>query len=346
MKKEIFIGKVGIGGKNPVSIQSMTSTKTSDINSTLRQIKRLKKDGCDIIRIAIPDKSSLSSFKILTKTSPLPVIADIHFNSFLALKAIEYGAKGIRINPGNIKNKQKIKEIITLAGQYQIPIRIGINWGSIDKKKINPSKSNAENMVNNAIDHIKFFEDHNFNLIKISLKSSNIYDTVDAYTLMDQKCDYPLHLGITEAGTYFPGSIKSAIGIGALLLKGIGNTLRVSLTANPVKEIKVAKEILKALGLLPGMIVISCPTCSRTIDNFIPFVIEIEKDLNKILLNKTLKVAIMGCEVNGPGEAKDADIGIAFSNNKGYIFKKSKIIDRVSPKDAKHVFLKYIKEMV
>jgi len=345
MKKEIFIGPVGIGGHHPVSIQSMTNTPTTRVSQTLNQIRKLQQAGCQIVRVAVPDPESLPAFKQITRSSVLPVIADIHFHSQLALKSIEYGARGIRINPGNIKNPEKIKEIVRLAGEYRVPVRIGVNWGSIDTRMIKTDRSRAENMVHNALYYIRLFEDQGFNRIKISLKASNIRDTMAAYILMDQKSDYPLHLGITEAGTFFPGSVKSAIGIGCLLLKGIGNTLRVSLTAPPVEEVRVAREILKAVGLSGGIELIACPTCARTVKGFLNLVRRLEKEIRGISVQKPLKVAVMGCEVNGPGEAREADVGIAFSKNRGYIFRGGKIVDQTRPSRAVPLLLRYIREL-
>jgi (E)-4-hydroxy-3-methylbut-2-enyl-diphosphate synthase len=335
MKKEIFVGNVGIGGPNPVSIQSMTSTNTNNIKATLDQIRVLKDEGCEIIRVAVPDQESIKSLATITKESPLPVVADIQFDAYLALKSIEAGVHCLRINPGNIGSRQKIKDIIREAKVRGIPIRIGVNWGSIEKKYWRVNRPKAEIMVESVLDKVRFFEDNGFFNIKLSLKSSSVSETVSAYRLIDKACAYPLHLGITEAGTLFSGTIKSAIGIGGLLLDGIGNTIRVSLTENPVEEIKVAKEILRVVGLRnQGIELVSCPTCSRTTVDLIGIVKEVEKRLKTIKPKGKIVVAIMGCEVNGPGEAKDADIGLAFSKNHGYIFRKGKLIEKVKPKNS------------
>jgi (E)-4-hydroxy-3-methylbut-2-enyl-diphosphate synthase len=332
IKKEIFIGNVGIGGQHPVSIQSMTSTDTRDVAATLNQINALKDAGCEIIRVAVPAKDALMPFKTIVKKSPLPVVADIHFDAYLASQSIEAGAQGIRINPGNIGSNKKLKEILNAANERNIPIRIGVNAGSLEKKYWGAPGAAAEKMVASVMDKVKFFEDNQFFNIKISLKSSDVSQTIQAYRLIDQKCDYPLHLGVTEAGTFFSGAIKSAIGIGSLLLEGIGNTIRVSLTDDPVQEIKVAKEILKVTGLRKtGMEIISCPTCSRTTVDLLSIVKEAEKKLAHFNPKKKIAVAIMGCEVNGPGEAKEADIGIAFSQKYGYIFKKGEMIEKIEP---------------
>ena len=347
MKREIFVGDVGIGGNHPVSIQSMTSTRTTDIQASLNQIQALKNTGCQIVRMAIPDQSSLNSFRKIIQKSPLPIIADIHFDSNLALESIDSGAQGIRINPGNIGGKGKIREIIKLANQRSIPIRIGVNSGSIEKKYRHDHIPVSEAMVNSALDFIKFFEDNDFFNMKISLKSSDVKMTIQAYRLLDKKCDYPLHLGITEAGTFFRGTVKSAIGIGSLLADGIGNTIRVSLTDNPIQEVKVAKEILNALGLRENNIdIISCPTCSRTSVDLISMVADVEQKIKDLKPGKKIKIAIMGCEVNGPGEAMDADIGLAFSNKHGYIFKNGKMIEELNPEKASKRLIELIQELV
>jgi (E)-4-hydroxy-3-methylbut-2-enyl-diphosphate synthase len=335
MKREIFVGRVGIGGKHPVSIQSMTNTAAPDVKGTLAQIRLLRQAGCDIVRVALPDKSALAPLRQIIAKSPLPVIVDIHFDSVLALQAIDAGAQGIRINPGNIGSNEKLKSIIRLAGQKKIPIRIGVNSGSLEKKYRKAGLSKAEAMVRSVLDKIKFFEDQHFLDLKISLKSSSVRETVAAYRLIDRQCPYPLHLGITEAGTFFAGSIRSAVGIGSLLLDGIGNTIRVSLTASPVMEIKVAKQILHTLGLLDrGVELVSCPTCARTAVDLIPMCERFEKKIAGLNFPGLLKVAIMGCEVNGPGEAGDADIGLAFSRNQAFLFKKGRIVARLKPEKA------------
>ncbi len=345
MKKEIFIGNVGIGGHHPISIQSMTSTNTKDTKNTLNQIEELKKAGCEIIRVAIPERDYLNSFEEIVKKSLLPIIADIHFDYFIAVESIKRGANGIRINPGNIGAKKGLNEILKAAKDYEIPIRIGVNSGSIEKKYKSKDIPIHEAMVLSALDYVKYFEDNEFDLIKLSLKSSDVIQTVKAYRLIDKKCDYPLHLGITEAGTRFGGTIKSSIGIGSLLLDGIGNTIRVSLTDNPMEEIKVAKEILKVLGLRDkGVEIISCPTCSRITVNLIEKVNDFEKKILDLELKKKIKVAIMGCEVNGPGEAEGADIGVAFSKKKGYIFYNSKRIDTIEEDKAIERLIQIIRD--
>ncbi len=347
MKREIFVGNVGIGGDHPVSIQSMTSTKTSDTVSTITQIEELSDAGCDIVRVSVPDSDMIRSFKKIVSHSPIPVIADIHFNQDIAVDAIKAGAAAVRINPGNISGKEKLKNIISAAKEYKIPVRIGVNSGSIEKKYLYMKISKPEKMVLSVLDKLKLFENLGFFDIKISLKSSNVKETIEAYRIADKRCDYPLHIGITEAGSLFSGSIKSAIGIGSLLADGIGNTIRVSLTENPVEEVRVAKMILRSLGLRKGGIeVISCPTCSRVSVDLISIVKEFESRIKKENIKGNLKIAIMGCEVNGPGEAREADIGVAFSNKRGFIFKKGKKIGEINIKKSVDELIKVIKEIV
>ncbi|MCK4888876.1 MAG: flavodoxin-dependent (E)-4-hydroxy-3-methylbut-2-enyl-diphosphate synthase [Candidatus Aminicenantes bacterium] len=346
MKREIFVGNVGIGGDHPVSIQSMTTTDTSDPGSTIDQIRQLYMAGCQIVRVAVPDQNSISSLREIKSESPIPLIADIHFNPDLAMGAIDAGVDGIRINPGNIGSREKLGRIIKSAAEHNISIRIGVNSGSIEKKYLRPGKTRAEMMVDSALDKIKLFEDSGFLNIKLSLKSSDVMETIEAYRKIDKECDYPLHLGITEAGTLFSGTIKSSIGIGSLLADGIGNTIRVSLTDDPVEEVKVAVEILKVLGLRErGLEVVSCPTCARVSVDLINIVKKFEKKLGELKLNKNIKIAIMGCEVNGPGEAKEADIGIAFSKNIAYLFRKGKMIEKLDPEDSLDRLLEIIKNI-
>ncbi|MCX7990708.1 MAG: flavodoxin-dependent (E)-4-hydroxy-3-methylbut-2-enyl-diphosphate synthase [Proteobacteria bacterium] len=338
--RQIYVGNVAVGGTAPITIQSMTNTDTRDISATVRQIKRLEKRGCEIIRVAIPDNESARAIKEIKRRISIPLIADIHFDYKLALESIKNGADCIRINPGNIKNKEKIKEIIKISKDYNTSIRIGVNSGSLDYKIREKFKNNIDDgIVFSAIEYIKFFEDNDFFNIKVSLKSTDILTTISAYEKFSQKSEYPLHIGITEAGTEFSGTIKSAIGIGYLLIKGIGDTLRVSLTANPEKEIDTAKEILKSLNLRRlGPILISCPTCARREIDVIKITKKIEKELKNI--KSPIKIAIMGCEVNGPGEARDADIGIAGSITGGIIFKEGRVLKRIEQSD------KLIKEFI
>lgn len=344
--RKIFVGKIPVGGDSPITIQSMTNTYTKNISATLRQIKRLEKRGCEIIRVAVPDIDSAIALKEIKKRIKIPLIADIHFDYKLALKSIENGADCIRINPGNIKNREKLKEIIKISKEYNTSIRIGVNSGSLDFNIRKKFKNNIDDaLVYSAIEYLKFFEDNDFYNLKFSLKSTDILTTISAYEKFSEKTDYPLHIGITEAGTEFSGTIKSSIGIGYLLLKGIGDTIRVSLTTNPEKEIDTAKEILKSLNIRQlGPTIISCPTCARREIDVISITKKIEKAIKDV--KSPLKIAVMGCEVNGPGEAKEADIGIAGSISGGIIFKEGRVVKRLD-KDSNLLkeFLEEIKKL-
>jgi len=287
------------------------------------------------VRAAVPDAASLDGFRAITAASPLPVVADIHFDANLALRAVECGAAGLRINPGNIGGRQRVREILRVCDERAVPIRIGVNAGSLEKSRRRGDLPLHEAMVESVLDWVRFFEDCGFFRIKLSLKASDVRCTVAAYRLLHQRCDYPLHIGVTEAGTLFSGTVKSAVGLGALLLDGIGDTLRVSLTADPCEEVRVAREILSALGLLPGGIeLISCPTCARTSTDLIAQAQELERRLAGLHAPRRLKVALMGCEVNGPGEAAEADIGLAFSHRNGFLFRRGVMIARVPLAEA------------
>jgi len=346
--RKIYIGNVEVGGGAPISVQSMTKTRTEDVKSTLKQIFDLKKVGCDIVRVAVPNEKSATSLKEIVKKSPIPVVADIHFNPKLALMSLEAGVSSLRLNPGNIEDKKKIQEIVKRAKELKIPIRIGVNSGSLPKEILKKyGGPTPEALVESTLNHIKILEDLGFFDIKISLKASDIRTTVEAYRIFSKEKEYPLHLGITEAGSFFSGTVKSSIGIGILLYEGIGDTIRVSLTDSPLKEVKVGIEILKALNLRGGEPeVISCPTCGRNTTELNSIVKDVEKFLKKKKIS--LKVAIMGCEVNGPGEARLADIGIAFSKNFALIFKKGNIFLKIKKEKAVEIFkeeiLKYWKE--
>ena len=311
MTRQISIGDVKIGGGAPISVQSMTNTKTTDTNATVAQIKALVDAGCDIVRVAVPDMSAAENIYNIKSQVDVPLVADIHFDYRLALKAIEQGIDALRINPGNIGDEERVKAVVEAAKIRNIPIRIGVNAGSLDKKLLAKyGKVTAEALVESALEHIRILEKLNFYDIKISLKAHDVPLTLNAYRLMSETVDYPLHLGITEAGTVNTGIIKSAVGIGALLAEGIGDTFRISLTGDPVNEVKVANEILKALGLKEyGPTLISCPTCGRCNIDLPSIAEKVEQRLSGI--TKPIKVAVMGCVVNGPGEARDADIGIA-----------------------------------
>ena len=332
--RKLYIGSVPIGEDTPVVIQSMTTTDTRDVESTLKQINELKDAGCEIVRVAVPDKEAAAKLGEIKKRSPMPVISDIHFDWRLALEAIRQGIDGLRLNPGNIGEQERVKEIVKSAKEKMIPIRIGVNAGSLDAKwgAIYGADKVHEAMVASALEHVKILEDLDFDLIKISLKASDVPVMLEAYRLMAKKVDYPLHLGVTEAGTQKGGTIKSAVGIGTLLAEGIGDTIRVSLTGDPLNEIEVAKGILKSLGLKhEGLNLVSCPSCGRMeLNGFEEMAKTIEEKLKK--LKKPITVAVMGCVVNGPGESKAADIGIAGGSGKGVIYKKGKVF-KVLPED-------------
>lgn len=332
MTRQISIGNVKIGGGAPISVQSMTNTKTTDTNATVAQIKALVDAGCDIVRVAVPDMSAAENIYNIKNQVDVPLVADIHFDYRLALKAIEQGIDALRINPGNIGDEERVKAVVEAAKIRNIPIRIGVNAGSLDKKLLAKyGKVTAEALVESALEHIRILEKLNFYDIKISLKAHDVPLTLDAYRLMSETVDYPLHLGITEAGTVNTGIIKSAVGIGALLAEGIGDTFRISLTGDPVNEVKVANEILKALGLKEyGPTLISCPTCGRCNIDLPSIAEKVEQRLSGI--TKPIKVAVMGCVVNGPGEARDADIGIAGGKGEGLVFRKGEVINKV-PED-------------
>ena len=343
--REVTVKNVKIGGNSEVVIQSMTNTDTRNVEETLKQIRTLYNAGCQIIRCAVLDMEAAESLKEITAQSPIPVVADIHFDYRLALKSIENGVSALRINPGNIGSRERVEMVCRAAKEKNIPIRIGVNSGSIEKEILEKYKvPTAEGLVESALKHVKILEDLDFHDIVISIKSSNVPMMIEAYRLMSSKCNYPLHLGVTESGTVFKGTIKSSVGIGTLLAEGIGDTIRVSLTSDPVDEIKVAKEILKSLGLRKGGLeFISCPTCGRTQIDLIGIAEEVEKRLENI--KKDIKVAVMGCVVNGPGEAREADIGIAGGKGEGIIFKKGKIIKKVKESELVDELMKEIESL-
>ncbi|NLM10503.1 MAG: flavodoxin-dependent (E)-4-hydroxy-3-methylbut-2-enyl-diphosphate synthase [Clostridiaceae bacterium] len=330
--RKIRVGNVYIGGDAPITVQSMTNTKTSDVRATVEQIKKLEEAGCDIVRFAIPDMQSALAIEEIKRKISVPVVADIHFDYRLAITAMEKGADKVRINPGNIGSEDRVKSVISCAKERRIPIRIGVNSGSLDKELLDKySGVTPEALVESALKHVSILERLNFYDIVISLKATNVPLTIAAYKLMSEKVSYPLHIGVTEAGTVYNGTIKSAVGIGALLANGIGDTLRVSLTGDPAEEIKAGKAILKSLGLYNrGAELISCPTCGRTKINLIAIAEQVEKALENV--EKPIKVAVMGCAVNGPGEAREADIGIAGGDGCALLFKKGKILRKI-PED-------------
>ena len=329
--KVISIGDVKIGGDNPISVQSMCNTDTRETDATSKQIRELADAGCEIVRLAVLNKDAGEAIKELVKISPVPLVADIHFDYRLAIQCINNGISALRLNPGNIGKREHTESVVKLPKQQNIPIRIGVNAGSLEKDFQDVNIPLSEKMVISAMNHIKILEDLDFDLIKVSLKSSDVLTTIDAYKLLSQKIDYPLHVGLTEAGTLKGGLIKSAVGIGILLSQGIGDTIRVSLTENPVEEVHAGYEILKSLGLRKrGVNFISCPTCGRTQIDLISLAKQVEERFKNY--DKNITIAVMGCAVNGPGEAKHADFGIAGGIGEGYIFKKGEIIARV-PED-------------
>ena len=333
LTRQLEVGKVKVGGGAPIAVQSMTNTKTSDPVATLEQINRLAEAGCDIVRCAVPDMAAAEGLKIIVKESPIPVIADIHFDYKLALAAIEAGVDGLRLNPGNIGDNDRVAAVVEAAKKRNIPIRIGVNAGSLPKDLLEKyGHPTPEALVEAAWRHIRILEEMDYKNIKISLKAHDVPLTLAAYRLMASQCDYPLHVGITEAGTVNSGIIKSAVGIGTLLAEGIGDTIRVSLTGDPVREVKVGFEILKSLGLREyGPTLISCPTCGRTQINLEKLALEVERRLAEI--TEPITVAVMGCVVNGPGEAREADVGIAGGINEGLIFRKGEVLKKVAEAD-------------
>lgn len=344
--KKVYVGKVGIGGDFPVSVQSMTNTKTHDVKATVNQIMALEEAGCDIVRVAVPDMEAAKAIAEIKKNIHIPLVADIHFDYRLAIEAIKNGADKVRINPGNIGGLERIKEVVKAARERNIPIRIGVNSGSLEKDLLEKYGSPcAEALVESALRHVSILEGLDFTDIVISIKSSDVLTTVKAYEMLSKKVNYPFHLGVTEAGTIFSGTIKSAVGLGILLYEGIGDTIRVSLTGDPVEEIRVGKEILKSLNLIKsGVNLISCPTCGRCQIDLIGIAKEVEKKLAGI--KEPIKVAVMGCIVNGPGEAKEADIGIAGGSGKVAVFKKGRIVKTVPASDAVDVLISEIRSML
>ena len=343
---QICIGPVKIGRDAPISVQSMTKTDTRDIGKTVRQIRLLEEVGCEIIRVAIVDEEAARAVAEIKKRIRIPLVADIHFHSHLALRAIESGADGLRINPGNIGGRDRLRPIVTAARNRSVPIRIGVNSGSLEKDLLKRfGGATPEAMVSSALRTIEWMEDLGFHLIKISLKASNVLRTVEAYRLFSKKSDYPLHLGVTEAGKGSAAIVKSSLGIGLLLSEGIGDTLRVSLTGDPVEEVRVGYGILRALDIRKrGVEIISCPTCGRCEIDLARFVERVERGVRKI--STPLSVALMGCVVNGPGEAKEADIGIAGGKGAGVLFKRGKVVRRLKEKDFVLVLLNEIQKMV
>lgn len=343
--RKIKVKDIYIGGDSKISVQSMTNTDTRDVEATLNQTRALMVAGCDIIRFAVPDMEAAEALKEITRQLPIPVVADIHFDYRLALKSIENGVSKLRINPGNIGGKDKVRLLADACKDKGIPIRIGVNSGSLEKDILEKyGKVTPEGLVESAMRNVELLEDNNFRDIIISIKSSDVLTMMNSYRLLSKAVDYPLHLGVTEAGTIWRGTIKSSIGIGGLLSEGIGDTIRVSLTGDSIEEIKAGREILKATGhLKEGIEFVSCPTCGRTQIDLIGIANEVEAALKDS--KKHIKVAVMGCVVNGPGEAREADIGIAGGNGVGLIFKKGLIIKKVKEDELVRALLEEIEKM-
>lgn len=332
--KEISIGGVKIGGDNPVAIQSMTNTRTEDVEATVDQILKLEAAGCEIIRCAVPTIEAAEALRRIKSRIHIPLVADIHFDYRLAIAAIENGADKIRINPGNIGSEEKVKAVVDKAKEYDVPIRIGVNSGSLEKHLLEKYGGvTAEAIVESALDKVRMIEKMGYDNLVVSIKSSDVMMCVKAHELIARECPYPLHVGITESGTVYSGNVKSSVGLGIILYEGIGNTIRVSLTGDPAEEIRTAKLILRTLGLRKGGIeVVSCPTCGRTKIDLISLANEVERMVEDIPLDN-IKVAVMGCVVNGPGEAKEADIGIAGGIGEGLLIKKGEIIKKLKEEE-------------
>jgi len=346
--RPIQVGNIKIGGNNPIVVQSMTKSKIDDLEGMRKEVKELIKHGCELIRVAVPDKKSIYFLKKLIneKIFKIPLVADIHFDYRLALDSIDAGVDCIRINPGNIGGREKVAWVISKARSKNVSLRVGINSGSIDKKVLRKNKGDIkDSMIESTIEYVKLLEDLKFYNFKISTKASSVLDTINVCEAISDKVDYPLHLGVTEAGPAFSGSIKSSVGMGILLSRGIGDTIRVSLTAKSVDEVDAGFVILSSLGLRKvGVNIVSCPTCGRTSGDFYKLVSEVEKITSGV--KKNLKIAIMGCIVNGPGEAKDADLGIAFGNKKAAIFLKGRVIKRVDKNIAIGAFEKELEKII
>ena len=346
LTRQISVGNVKVGGGAPISIQSMTNTKTHDAPATIEQIQRLAAEGCEIARVAVPDMAAAKTLGKIISAVELPVVADIHFDYKLALESIAQGVAALRLNPGNIRGAAHVREVVKSARAAKIPIRIGVNAGSLSNKIFQKyGGATPEALVESAMEHVEILEAEEFFDIKISLKAHDVPLTLAAYRLMSEKKNYPLHLGITEAGTVNSGVIKSAVGIGALLAEGIGDTIRISLTGDPVVEVKVAKEILKSLGLREvGVTLVACPTCGRMRINLPAIAAQVEEKISSI--KQPLKVAVMGCAVNGPGEARTADVGIAGADGEGIIFRKGVVVRKVPEAELVAELLKEIDEIL
>lgn len=346
--RQIQVGNVAVGGDSPISVQSMTNTDTKDVEQTVAQICRLQAAGCDIVRVAVLDKDAARSIRAIQDKISIPLIADIHFDSRLAVAAMEYGADGIRINPGNLGGEEKTAQVVAAAKHHGVPIRVGVNSGSIEKDLLKkygyPNADNSDALIKSAMRNVRLVEKYGFHKIKISIKSSDVQTKINSYQKLSRTTDYPLHLGVTEAGGLIAGTVKSSIALGILLSKGIGDTFRISLTRDPVEEVRVGFELLRCLKIRErGPELISCPTCGRTRINLFGLAEEVERFVQT--MESPLKIAIMGCVVNGPGEARQADIGVAGGNGVGIIFKKGEIWKKVSEEELLEVFLSELKKM-
>lgn len=341
--RKVFVGGIAIGGDAPISVQTMTKTKTSDIEATVRQIKEAEEAGCDIIRVTVNNKEAAEAIGEIVKRSNIPIVADIHFNHIFALKAIDAGVSKVRINPGNIGSEERIKEVLMKAKERKIPIRIGVNSGSLEQDILEKhGYPTAEALFESAMRHVQICEKYNFEDIVISVKSTDVRLMIEAYRLIAERTDYPLHLGVTEAGTTRVGTIKSAVGIGTLLAEGIGDTIRVSLTDDPVKEVEVGKEILRSLGLASRNVeIIACPTCGRLEVDLFAITNKLEAAVKDI--KKPIKVALLGCVVNGPGEASEADIGIAAGKGVALLYRKGEVVRKIKEEEIVDVLLEEIK---
>ncbi|WP_028319767.1 flavodoxin-dependent (E)-4-hydroxy-3-methylbut-2-enyl-diphosphate synthase [Desulfobulbus elongatus] len=346
--RQIHVGAVAVGGNAPIAVQSMTNTMTDDVEATVRQIHELERAGCEIIRVAVPDMAAARALTAIRDRIAIPLIADIHFDARLAVAAMEHGAQGIRINPGNLGGPDKLARVVAAAKQHGVPIRVGVNSGSIEKELLArygyPTPQRPDALIESALDNVRLLEGHGFFDIKISIKSADVLTTIAGYRLLAERTDYPLHLGVTEAGGLIAGTVKSSVALGILLAEGIGDTFRISLTRDPVEEIRVGFELLRALRIRErGPELISCPTCGRTRIDLFTLADQVERHLQT--MRSPLKVAVMGCVVNGPGEAREADIGIAGGHGVGIIFKKGELYRKVAEADLLPVFLEELEKM-
>ncbi len=343
--KAVPIGSLLLGGGNPVAVQSMTKTPTDDVRATVNQIKKLQEAGCELVRVAVPDEKAAASLRDIKENIDIPLVADIHYDHRLALAAIKQGVDKLRLNPGNIGSREKVLEVVKAAKETPTAIRVGVNSGSLETALVDRFGVTPRAMVRSALSHVRLLEGAGFEQIVISLKSSSVADTIEAYQMISKKCDYPLHLGITEAGMWRQGTVKSALGIGYLLLHGIGDTIRVSLTGDPVREVKVAFDILRAAGVRRrGVELISCPTCGRCQVDLSSVAAEVDAALSDI--TESLTVAVMGCIVNGPGEAKEADVGVAAGRGRGAIFREGEIVNRVDEDEIVSALLEEVESFL